>query len=76
VIWGQQSFDEMMVCMFNVAFDSKISTRQMLAPERSKSRHDDATNVGAGGLRGHKHPCGTCIDKSRDRTAAHGGRGQ
>lgn len=33
VIWGQQSFDEMMVCMFNVAFDSKISTRQMLAPE-------------------------------------------
>ena len=37
VIWGQQSFDEMMVCMFNVAFDSKISTRQMLAPERPKS---------------------------------------
>src|SRR5258706_9451313 len=37
VIWGQQSFDEMMVCMFNVAFDSKISTKQMLAPERSKS---------------------------------------
>jgi hypothetical protein len=26
-----------MVCMFNVAFDSKISTKQMLAPERSKS---------------------------------------
>lgn len=37
VIWGQQSFDEMMVCMFNVAFDSKISTRQMLAPEHPKS---------------------------------------
>jgi hypothetical protein len=36
VIWGQQSFDEMMVCMFNVAFDSKISTGQMLAPERPK----------------------------------------
>jgi hypothetical protein len=36
VIWGQQSFDEMMICMFNVAFDSKISTRQMLAPERTK----------------------------------------
>jgi len=37
VIWGQQSFDEMMVCMFNVAFDSKISTKRMLAPERPKS---------------------------------------
>jgi hypothetical protein len=34
VIWGQQSFDEMMVCMFNVAFDARISTRQMLAPNR------------------------------------------
>ena len=37
VIWGQQSFDEMMVCMFNVAFDARITTKQMLAPERSKS---------------------------------------
>jgi hypothetical protein len=33
VAWGQQSFDEMMVCMFNVSFDAAISTRQMLAPE-------------------------------------------
>jgi hypothetical protein len=37
VIWGQQSFDEMMVCMFNVAFDAKITTKQMLAPEGLKS---------------------------------------
>jgi hypothetical protein len=36
VIWGQQSFDEMAVCMFNVTFDAKITTRQMLAPERQK----------------------------------------
>src|SRR5438105_12915706 len=36
VIWGQQSFDEMVVCMFNVAFDAKISTQQMLAPARPK----------------------------------------
>jgi len=30
--WGQQSFDEMMVCMWNVAFDAKITTKQMLSP--------------------------------------------
>jgi len=36
VIWGQQSFDEMMVCMFNVSFDAKITTRQMLAPAKLK----------------------------------------
>ena len=36
VIWGQQSFDEMMVCMINVSFDAKITTRQMLAPSKSK----------------------------------------
>jgi hypothetical protein len=36
VIWGQQTWDEMMVCMFNVTFDAKITTRQMLAPERPK----------------------------------------
>lgn len=36
VIWGQQSFDEMMVCMFNVAFDAKITTKQMLAPAKPK----------------------------------------
>jgi hypothetical protein len=38
VIWGQQSFDEMMVCMFNVVFDAKITTRQMLAPATSSTR--------------------------------------
>jgi hypothetical protein len=36
VIWGQQSFDEMMVCMFNVTFDARITTAQMLKPARSK----------------------------------------
>ena len=36
VIWGQQSTDEMMVCMFNVVFDSKFTTQQILAP---KSNH-------------------------------------
>ena len=34
ITWGQQSFDEMMVCMFNVAFDAKITTKQMLAPPK------------------------------------------
>jgi hypothetical protein len=38
VLWGQQSFDEMVVCMFNVAFDAKITTRQMLAPVRPATR--------------------------------------
>jgi hypothetical protein len=32
--WGQQSFDEMMVCMFNVSFDAGITTRRMLAPDQ------------------------------------------
>ena len=47
MIWGQQSFDEMMVCMFNVTFDAKITTRQMLAPSRPKparqGRNNDAS---------------------------------
>jgi hypothetical protein len=36
VIWGQQSFDEMAVCMFNVAFDARITTQRMLAPDKQK----------------------------------------
>ena len=40
VIWGQQSFDEMMVCMFNVTFDARITTRQMLAPAKTGSDGD------------------------------------
>jgi hypothetical protein len=36
VIWGQQSFDEMMICMINVAFDANITTKQMLAPDKPK----------------------------------------
>jgi len=32
----------MMVCMFNVTFDAKITTRQMLAPARLKPATDDA----------------------------------
>jgi len=34
ITWGQQSFDEMMVCMFNVTFDAKYTTRQILAPAK------------------------------------------
>jgi len=30
VIWGQQSFDEMMVCFFNVAFPAKLSAGEVL----------------------------------------------
>jgi len=30
VIWGQQSFDEMMVCFFNFAFPSNISAKEIL----------------------------------------------
>jgi hypothetical protein len=39
VTWGQQSYDEMMVCMVNVAFKSSITTKQLLkgpAPATSK----------------------------------------
>ena len=36
VIWGQQTTDEMMVCMFNVVFDSKFTTKQILAPQKLK----------------------------------------
>jgi hypothetical protein len=32
--WGEQTTDEMMVCMFNVVFDSKFTTRQILRPEK------------------------------------------
>jgi hypothetical protein len=30
VIWGQQSFDEMMVCFFNLAFPAELSARDVL----------------------------------------------
>ena len=30
VIWGQQSFDEMMVCFFNVAFPAQLSAKEVL----------------------------------------------
>jgi hypothetical protein len=48
VIWGQQSFDEMMVCMFNVAFDAKITTRQMLAPPQAKPAQTEAKPTAEG----------------------------
>jgi hypothetical protein len=32
--WGEQTTDEMMVCMFNVVFDSKFTTQQILRPEK------------------------------------------
>ncbi|MFO1247250.1 MAG: hypothetical protein U1E93_03295 [Alphaproteobacteria bacterium] len=35
VTWGQQTIDEMMVCMFNVVFDSKFTTRQILRPAKA-----------------------------------------
>jgi hypothetical protein len=30
VIWGQQSFDEMMVCFFNLAFPAELSAKEVL----------------------------------------------
>jgi len=36
VTWGQQTTDEMMVCMFNVVFDAKFTTKQILKPEKPK----------------------------------------
>jgi len=37
VTWGQQTIDEMMVCMFNVVFDAKYTTKQILRPAKEKS---------------------------------------
>lgn len=37
VIWGQQSFDEMMVCFFNVAFPANLSEREILPPHDGTS---------------------------------------
>ncbi len=34
--WGQQTTDEMMVCMFNVVFDAKFTTQQILRPAKVK----------------------------------------
>jgi len=34
VIWGQQSTDEMMVCMFNVAFPANMSAKDLLSTPR------------------------------------------
>lgn len=34
--WGEQTTDEMMVCMFNVVFDSKFTTQQILRPAKVK----------------------------------------
>jgi Copper type II ascorbate-dependent monooxygenase, C-terminal domain len=41
VPWGQQSTDEMMVCMFNVAFPSTYTTKDILSP----SKEDKAAKV-------------------------------
>lgn len=43
VIWGQQTVDEMMVCMFNVVFDAKFTTRQILRPAKTKTADKAAT---------------------------------
>jgi hypothetical protein len=37
VTWGQQTIDEMMVCMFNVVFDAKYTTQQILRPAKAKA---------------------------------------
>jgi hypothetical protein len=47
VIWGQQTSDEMMVCMINVTFDARITTKQMLAPERPKKAESSTKPSGA-----------------------------
>jgi len=49
VIWGQQSTDEMMVCMFNVVFDAKITTAQMLRPNRPKPAEAETKPAATGG---------------------------
>jgi hypothetical protein len=47
VIWGQQTSDEMMVCMINVTFDARIATKQMLAPDRPKRAQEGTKPAGA-----------------------------
>jgi hypothetical protein len=37
VIWGQQSFDEMMVCFFNLAFPAELSAKDILPPVETKT---------------------------------------
>ena len=37
VIWGQQSFDEMMVCMFNVAFPADTPSKDLLPLPESET---------------------------------------
>jgi len=34
VIWGQQSTDEMMVCMFNVAFPASMPAKELLSGQK------------------------------------------
>jgi hypothetical protein len=46
VIWGQQTSDEMMVCMINVTFDARITTKQMLAPDRPKRAQEGTKPAG------------------------------
>ena len=38
VIWGQQSFDEMMVCMFNVTFDAASPPGRCSPPKNPNQR--------------------------------------
>jgi mono/diheme cytochrome c family protein len=42
VIWGQQSFDEMMVCFFNVAFPAELSAKEILPLPKPKDDADVA----------------------------------
>jgi len=38
VIWGQQSWDEMMVGFFNLVYDPKISPRDLLPEPRDVTK--------------------------------------
>jgi hypothetical protein len=36
VIWGQQSWDEMMVGFFNLVFDAKIPAKDVMPPPKTE----------------------------------------
>jgi hypothetical protein len=40
VIWGQQSWDEMMVGFFNLVYDANMSPKDLL-PDKKESKNDE-----------------------------------
>jgi hypothetical protein len=40
VTWGQQSFDEMMVCFFNLAFPANMRAKDLLSPAKADPKAD------------------------------------